>query len=155
MSNLFFENNNYVNFWERKVRIVPLEEDREAGYLYYKVKENNLNIYHQPSFFDALQLIQPQEDKSYQRVPLGKNTSLMFQYTKDFERKSIQYDFDFINGQIAIKDTADKQTYQLLSCFVIKEGCRVTYLTQKPNTPLHAKIKKQPPRLISYARPGD
>ncbi|MDM5228224.1 hypothetical protein QUF73_19045 [Cytobacillus sp. NJ13] len=123
-----------------------MEKRDETGYLYFQTANKSLNTNHQPSFFDALQLILLQNNKSYQRIPLRSHTSLTF---NDMER-FLHYKFNFLFGQVAINAGDKNPTYQLLSCFIIKEGSKVTFLTQKPNKHEYAKIKKQPSSLYAY-----
>ncbi|WP_394581198.1 hypothetical protein [Cytobacillus firmus] len=118
----------------------------KTGYLYFQTENKNLNTSHQPSFFDALQLIKLQNNKSYQRIPLRSHTSLMFIDTE----RTIHYKFNFLLSQVAINAGDKKPTYQMLSCFIIKEGSKVTFLTQMPNKPEYAKIEEQPSSLYAY-----
>ncbi|MBU8881095.1 hypothetical protein BGM26_19415 [Bacillus sp. FJAT-29790] len=135
--------------------MINQEESEIAGSLYFKgahSKGNYLSIHHQPSFFDALQLTKPQESKPYQRIPLSKNTSLIFQYTENCLKKSVHYKFDLKNGSIQIKEADNQAEHRFLSCFLIKEGKRVTYMAYRPNCPEKAKIKNQPPTIVEYKR---
>ncbi|KON86163.1 hypothetical protein AF332_04545 [Sporosarcina globispora] len=119
-----------------------------TGYLYFQTANKSLNIHHQPGFFDALQLIQLQNNKSYQRIPLRSHTSLTFSDMDNDKERLLQYKFKL--GQVAISTGDKNPAYQLLSCFIIKEGSKVTFLTQKPNKPEYAKIKKKPSSLYAY-----
>ncbi|KAF0819721.1 hypothetical protein KIS4809_1582 [Bacillus sp. ZZV12-4809] len=123
-----------------------MDKGVKNGYLYFKTENKCLNTNHQPSFFDALQLIKLQNNKSYQRIPLRSHTSLMF---NDMER-TLHYKFNLLLSQVAINAGNKKPTYELLSCFIIKEGSKVTFLTQRPNKQEYAKIKEQPPSLNAY-----
>ncbi|EWG12097.1 hypothetical protein [Cytobacillus firmus] len=123
-----------------------MDNGEETGYLYFQTENESLNTKHQPSFFDALQLIKLQNNKSYQRIPLRSQTSIMINDTE----RILHYKFNFLLSQVAIKAGNKNPTYQLLSCFIIKEGSKVTFLTQKPNKPEYAKIKEQPSSLYAY-----
>ncbi|MBN8201913.1 hypothetical protein [Bacillus sp. NTK034] len=125
-----------------------MDKGDETGYLYFQTANKRLNTNHQPSFFDALQLIQLQNNKSYQRIPLRSHTSLTFNDMENDKERLLHYKFKL--GQVAINAGDNNPTYQLLSCFIIKEGSKVTFLTQKPNKPEYAKIKKQPSSLYAY-----
>lgn len=134
----------FLKIIKRRCNLV--DKGDETGYLYFQTANKRLNTNHQPSFFDALQLIQLQSSKSYHRIPLRSHTSLTFNDKEMF----LHYKFNFLFGQVAINAGDKSPTYQLLSCFIIKEGSKVTFLTQKPNKPEYAKIKKKPSSLYAY-----
>lgn len=123
-----------------------MDNGEETGYLYFQTENKSLNTNHQPSFYDALQLLKLQNNKSYQRIPLRTQTSLLINDTE----RTLHYKFNFFLSHVAINAGNKKPSYQLLSCFIIKEGSKVTFLTQKPNKPEYAKIKEKPSSLFAY-----
>ena len=129
------------------------KEDRLAATFYFCREDSDkehLNINHQPGFFDALKLIHLQKPKSYQQVPLRKKTILRFYYLENNTQQSIDYFFDFKEGSIEVLRKPETMAdYRHLSCFLIKEGNKVSYMAYRPNAPKKAAIKKQPPSLNS------
>ncbi|MFE8698106.1 hypothetical protein ACFYKT_17320 [Cytobacillus sp. FJAT-53684] len=107
---------------------------------------NYLKIHNHPTFFDALQLLRTQSSKSYQRIPLRKNSILYFYYTEDQIQQSARCKIDLINRSIRM-DSEHPGKYSFLSCFLIKERNHVMYLTHKPNLTEKAKVKNQLPCL--------
>lgn len=132
---------------------MTLEEGSDTSSLFFNGDRinNYLEIYHQPSFFDALQLIKPQSTKQYQRIPLSKNTSHIFHYNENNVKKIGHYQFDLKNSSIYIKDTDKQSDHHLLSLFLIKEACRVTYMAYRPK--YSEKVKT--PTFIEYKRLED
>ncbi|MDQ0269223.1 hypothetical protein [Cytobacillus purgationiresistens] len=103
-------------------------------YFYFIGKKKNLmDINHQPSFFDALHLIKRPETASYQRLPLRKNTPLILHYTKDHHLKSVNYKIHPTRQALLIQDMQEGDVSSLSSCFLIKEGECVAYVTNRTN----------------------
>ncbi|MEH7123527.1 hypothetical protein V7127_09745 [Bacillus sp. JJ1773] len=127
------------------------KENKLAASFYFcreQFSKKHLNINYQPGFFDALKLINLQKPKSYQKVPLRKNTILRFYYLENNTQQSIDYLFDFKKGSIEVrKPRTISANYRYLSCFLIKEGNRVSYMAYRPNAPKKVAIIKQPPSL--------
>ena len=107
------------------------------GSFYFKpdgVNEVELNIKYKPGFLDALQLICEKDSKQYRKVPLMKNTSLIFQYTDGNSKKLIRYKIDLEKNTIQIKDGEKDAGNRHFSCFLIGDGKRISYMVNKPNT---------------------
>ncbi|KAB2336832.1 hypothetical protein F7731_09220 [Cytobacillus depressus] len=104
----------------------------------------HLNINHQPGFFDALELLNPRKPKSYRKIPLRKKTRLRFYYLENNIKKPIHYQFNLKKGFIAINKSAKAGDHRYLSCFLIKEGSKVSYMVNWPNEKEKVPIKKQP-----------
>ncbi|WP_066296931.1 hypothetical protein [Bacillus sp. FJAT-29937] len=131
---------------------MPFKKENNLTASFYFCRElfsqQHLNINYQPGFFDALKLIHLQKPNPYQKVPLRKNTILRFYYLENNTQQSIDYLFDFKKGSIEVrKPETISANYRHLSCFLIKEGNRVSYMAYRPNAPRKVAIKKQPPSL--------
>lgn len=122
----------------------------EESLFFYRrepVCERCLNINYQPSFSDALTIIGPLPTIPYQRVPLRSNTTLSFYHIENNIKKPIHYLFNLNNGYIQVKKTERRADPRYLSCFLIKEGNKVSYMLYPHTNETPAKIKKQPPGL--------
>ncbi|MBY0122280.1 hypothetical protein [Bacillus sp. S/N-304-OC-R1] len=119
------------------------DESNVMSTFYYRGELNDgcLNIDYEPSFFDALQLLHPQPSKSFHIVPLRRNTILRFNYIDDDTRKPIQYLFDFEVGIILVEELEQLGDPRYLSCFLIKEGRKVSYMAIPPKAKKGAKIR--------------
>jgi len=106
-------------------------------------KKNVLKIYRQPNFSDVLQLIKSQTPKPYQKIPLCQNTSYIFQYTENGDRKTVHLRFDLKNDFIYVKEGNDQSAYRVLSNFLLMDENRITYMSYYPKSPEVEKIKNQ------------
>lgn len=133
---------------------MTLKEGSDKSSLYFNgdvTSNNHLKIHHQPSFFDALQLVKSQPSKPYQRIPLCKNTSHIFHDNENYVKKFVHYQFDLKNSSIYIKETDKQSEHHFLSYFLIKEASRVTYMAYRPN----CREKAKTPAFIKYKRLED
>ncbi|WNS75241.1 hypothetical protein RRV45_20585 [Bacillus sp. DTU_2020_1000418_1_SI_GHA_SEK_038] len=124
--------------------------NRLAASFYFcreRSSKEHLNINYQPGFFDALKLINLQKPKSYQKVPLRKKTILRFYYLENNIQQFIDYLFDFKKGSIEVRKPETIADYRYLSCFLIKEGNKVSYMAYRPNEPRSVAAIKKPPSL--------
>lgn len=125
------------------------EEGKLTTIYFLREQSNNhyLNINHQPSFFDALELINPKKPVTYKKIPLRKKTILRFYYIENNIKRSIYYLFNLKKGFIQIKKTEQASDHRYLSCFLMKEGNKVSYMIYWPKEKGKVPIKKHPPSL--------
>lgn len=122
------------------------DESQVMSTFYYRgeLSDGCLNIDYQPSFFDALNLLHPQPPNTFHIVPLRKNAILRFHYEENNTKKPIQYMFDFDIGMILVEKLEKVGDPRYLSCFLIKEGRKVSYMAIPPKKKKGAKIKQRP-----------
>ncbi|MFO1444335.1 hypothetical protein KDN24_14235 [Bacillus sp. Bva_UNVM-123] len=118
-------------------------------------KLNRLKIHQLPSFSDALQLIKSQTTKPYPKIPLGTNTSFIFQYMENSMKKTVYLRFDLKNDFIYIKEANNQADHHVLSHFLLKDGNRVMYMSHHPNCPEMEKIKNQLINILEIKRIED
>ncbi|MBN6885080.1 hypothetical protein ACUXCC_000214 [Cytobacillus horneckiae] len=107
-------------------------KERERYLYFFKRGENQININHQPTFYDALQLIKRPEISTYHKLPIKKNTPIILHYIK---KQPPQYKLEFEKKILFVHDVHAGDLLKFLSCFLIKDGERVTYMTNKRNAP--------------------
>jgi hypothetical protein len=89
-----------------------------------------VRITNKPSFYDALllsnQTPQPTKIIPYQSIPIRKNTTLSIRYRDDI----IQLTYQGNSIQIIAdnRELSEKEVFELLHNFAVKEGDRVTFL---------------------------
>ncbi|EIJ80355.1 hypothetical protein PB1_08337 [Bacillus methanolicus PB1] len=112
------------------------EESCQLIFIGEKDPEYNAKIAHPPGFFDALQLSRNSFRTSYCILPLCTHTSVTVNFVENQQVKAVQFTFNFHKQKILIKEKAGKisraTAYKLLSCFLIKNGNKLLYLTFPP-----------------------
>lgn len=99
-----------------------------------KIDKQELQITGKPSFFDAMQLakqsITPTKNSPYQSIPLEDDKDISLIY----EGCTVQVDLDKRSLSISKGESelTEKEAYDVLSNFVIKEGKRVSFLAFPP-----------------------
>ncbi|MFK9091480.1 hypothetical protein [Bacillus salipaludis] len=100
-----------------------------------KIDKKELQLTGKPSFHDAIQLTKqsptPTKNSPYQSIPLADDKNISFIY----DGCSVQVDHD--KRVLSIKEgeskLTEKEAYDVLSHFVIKEGKRVSFLAFPPH----------------------
>lgn len=115
--------------------------------------EYNAKIVHPPGFFDALQLSRNSFRTSYRILPLRTQTRVTVNFVENQQFKAVQFTFNIHNQKILINEKAGKisraTAYKLLSCFLIKNGNKLLYLTFPPSDRENAGKEPNPTFLIT------
>jgi hypothetical protein len=113
--------------------------------------EYNAKIAQPPGFFDALQLSRNSDRSSYYMLPLDTHTSVTVNFNENQQNKAVQ--FTFHKQKILINEKAgtisEATAYKLLSCFLIKNGNKLLYLTFPPSDRVNACKEPNPSFLIT------
>ncbi|AIE61512.1 hypothetical protein [Bacillus methanolicus] len=115
--------------------------------------EYNAKIAQSPGFFDALQLSRNSAQTSYYILPLDTHTSVTVNFNENRQNKAVQFTFNCHKQKILINEKAgtisEATAYKLLSCFLIKNGKKLMYLTFPPSNRVNAYKEPNPSFLIT------
>lgn len=128
-------------------------KEKDILLLYIKDQDNEDTIESNrlPTFFDALQVLNPQMDIStqFQTLPLRSITSIKI-FNDDDLINLADMVIDFSSRTITVqeKNASYGETCQLLSCFMVKEQNKVLFMSKMPNDPV-GKCRKRPVKPVT------